>query len=77
MDLAVLPPASPAPLQAIATAVDPHIAVRIAGTEADWTAEFEKTETAAKDSPEVEVTKFSHGVTFVFEERRSLPLTVV
>ncbi|MCV7177787.1 hypothetical protein [Mycolicibacterium sphagni] len=70
-------PASPAPLQAIATAVDPHIAVRISGTGDDWTAEFEKTDTAAKDSPEVEVTKFSQGVTFVFEERRSLPLTVV
>jgi hypothetical protein len=70
-------PASPKPLQAIATAVDPHIAVRISGTDNDWTAEFEKTETAAKDSPEVEVTKFSQGATFVFEERRSLPLTVV
>ncbi|WP_319435887.1 hypothetical protein [Mycobacterium sp. RTGN5] len=70
-------PASPAPLQAIATAVDPHIAVRISGTSDDWTAEFEKTDTAAKDSPEVEVTKFSQGVTFEFEERLSLPLTVV
>ena len=70
-------PASPQPLQAIATAVDPHIVVRISGTGDDWTAEFEKTDTAAKDSPEVEVTKFSLGVSFEFEERRSIPLTVV
>jgi hypothetical protein len=47
------------------------------GSEADWTAEFEQTDTAAKVSPEVEVTKFSLGATFEFEPRRSLPLTVV
>ncbi|MGY4712596.1 hypothetical protein ACXDF8_24095 [Mycolicibacterium sp. CBM1] len=70
-------PASPEPLQAIATAVDPHLAVRITGIGDDWTAEFEKTDTAAKVAPEVEVTKFSLGATFEFEERRSLPLTVV
>ena len=70
-------PASTAPLQAIATAVDPHLAVRVAGTGTDWTAEFEQTDTAMKVSPEVEVTKFSLGATFEFEPRRSLPLTVV
>jgi hypothetical protein len=75
--VSLVSPASPGPLQAIATAVDPHIAVRISGTSDDWTAEFEKTDTAAKESPEVEVTRFSQGVTFQFEERLSLPLTVV
>ena len=70
-------PASAGPLQAIATAVDPHIAVRLEGTDTDWTAEFEQTGTAMKVSPEVEVTKFSLGATFEFEPRRSLPLTVV
>ena len=70
-------PASPQPLQAIATAIDPHIAVRFIGTNTEWTAEFELTDTAAEDSPEVEVTKFSLGATFEFEPRRSLPLTVV
>ena len=70
-------PASAGPLQAIATAVDPHIAVRLEGTDTDWTAEFEQTSTAMKVSPEVEVTKFSLGATFEFEPRRSLPLTVV
>ena len=70
-------PASAGPLQAIATAVDPHIAVRLEGTDTDWTAEFEQTSTAMKVSPEVEVTKFSLGASFEFEPRRSLPLTVV
>ena len=70
-------PASTGPLQAIATAVDPHIAVRLEGTDTDWTAEFEQTSTAMKVSPDVEVTKFSLGATFEFEPRRSLPLTVV
>lgn len=75
--IALCSPASVEPLQAIATAIDPHIAVRITGTADDWTAEFEKSDTAAKVAPEVEVTKFSGGATFEFEERRSLPLTVV
>lgn len=70
-------PASAGPLQAIATAVDPRIAVRIEGTDADWTAEFGQSDTAMKVSPEVEVTKFSQGATFEFQPRRSLPLTVV
>ena len=70
-------PASTAPLQAIATAVDPHIAVGVQGTDIDWNAEFEKTGTAMTDSPEVQVTKFSLGATFEFQPRRSLPLTVL
>jgi len=70
-------PASTGPLQAIATAVDPRIVVRVEGTDTDWTAVFERTDTAQKVSPEVEVTKFSLGATFEFEPRRSLPLTVV
>ena len=70
-------PTSTGPLQAIATAVDAHIAVRVEGTDTDWTAEFEQTDTATKVSPEVEVTKFSLGATFEFQPRRSLPLTVL
>jgi hypothetical protein len=70
-------PASAEPLQAIATAVDPHLVVRITGSDTDWTAEFERTDTPVKDSPEVQVTKFSLGATFEFEPRRSLPLSVL
>jgi hypothetical protein len=65
------------PLQAIATAVDPRIQVEVSGTDTDWTAELAQTDTAAKELPEVAVAKFSHGSTFQFEPRRSLPLTVV
>jgi len=75
--IALCSPASTGPLQAIATSVDPRIVVRVEGTDTDWTAEFERTDTAQKISPEVEVTKFSLGATFEFEPRRSLPLTVV
>jgi len=70
-------PESVQPLQAIATAVDPHIEVRVSGTNAEWTAEFVATETAASELPEVSVTKVSGGSTFQFQPRRSLPLTVV
>ena len=70
-------PDSVQPLQAIATAVDPQIAVRITGTDTEWTVELSENETAATELPEVAVAKFSGGSTFQFEPRRSLPLTVV
>jgi hypothetical protein len=70
-------PGSVQPLQAIATAVDPHIEVRVSGTGTDWTAGFTETDATAAELPEVEVVKFSGGASFQFEPRRSLPLTVV
>ncbi|OBA76403.1 hypothetical protein A5641_21980 [Mycobacterium sp. 1554424.7] len=70
-------PASAQPLQAIATAVDPRLEVRVDGTNTDWTAELVETDSAAKELPEVQVAKVSRGSTFQFEPRRSLPLTVV
>jgi hypothetical protein len=70
-------PDSVQPLQAIATAVDPHIEVRVSGTDTEWTAGFTETDGTAAELPEVEVVKFSGGATFQFEPRRSLPLTVV
>jgi hypothetical protein len=70
-------PESVQPLQAIATAVDPHIEVRVNGTSTDWTAELSETDTAATELPEVSVAKVSGGSTFQFQPRRSLPLTVV
>lgn len=65
------------PLQAVATAVDPYVAVDVTGTDTDWTAELQHSDTAAKESSEVEVVKFSGGASFTFESRKSLPLTVV
>jgi hypothetical protein len=64
-------------LQAIATAVDPHIEVRISGGNTDWTAELSQTDTATTELTEVSIAKVSGGSTFQFQPRRSLPLTVV
>jgi hypothetical protein len=70
-------PESVQPLQAIATAIDPHIDVRVTGSNTEWTAELSETDSAAKELPEVAIAKVSGGATFEFQPRRSLPLTVV
>jgi hypothetical protein len=70
-------PESVQPLQAIATAIDPHIEVRVTGTGTDWIAELSESDTAATELPEVSIAKVSGGATFEFQPRRSLPLTVV
>jgi hypothetical protein len=70
-------PESTQPLQAIATAVDPHIEVTINGSSTDWAVELSETDTATTELPEVSIAKVSGGSTFQFQPRRSLPLTVV
>jgi hypothetical protein len=75
--IALCSPESVQPLQAIATAVDPRIEVRVSGTDTEWTAELVETDSAAAELSEVSVAKVSGGSTFQFEPRRSLPLTVV
>lgn len=70
-------PESVQPLQAIATAVDPRIEVRLSGTATDWTAELVETDSPTEELPEVSVVRVSGGSTFEFEPRRSLPLTVL
>ena len=75
--IALCSPTSPSPLQAIATAVDPRLSVEFVGNQTDWTAEFTLGETAAEESPEVQVAKVSLGATFQFQPRRSLPLTPI
>jgi hypothetical protein len=70
-------PESVQPLQAIATAVDPHVEVRVTGSGTDWVAELFETDTATTELPEVSIAKVSGGSTFQFQPRRSLPLTVV
>jgi hypothetical protein len=70
-------PESVQPLQAIATAVDPRLEVRVSGTKTEWTAELIETATPATELPEVSVAKVSGGSSFQFQPRRSLPLTVV
>jgi hypothetical protein len=75
--VSLISPAEARPLQAAVAAVDPHLDVELAGTDTEWTARVFETDTAAKELPEVSVAKVSGGATFVFEPRKSLPLTVV
>ena len=75
--ISLISPVADTPVQAIVAAVDPHLRAELSGTETDWTVRVIETETPAKKLPEVEVCEFSHGASWVFEERKSLPLTVV
>ena len=52
-------------------------ACEVSGTKSEWTVRVVETDTAAKELAEVAVCKFSGGASWVFEERKSLPLTVV
>jgi hypothetical protein len=75
--ISLVTPGEKRPLQAAVAAVDPHFDVELTGTDTDWTARVIETDTAAEEFREVSVVRFSGGSTFVFEPRRSLPLTVV
>jgi len=70
-------PIADQPLQAIVAAVDPHLRAELSGTASDWTVRVVETDTAAREFDEVAVAKISGGASWVFEERKSLPLTVV
>lgn len=75
--ISLVSPVSDKPLQAIAAAVDPYLRAEVSGTASDWTVRMVETDTPARELGEVAVTKFSGGASWVFEERKSLPLTVV
>ena len=66
---------SPAPLQSIVRAVDPHLDVVVEGTDTDWTATVVRTDAAAPGD-EVALTRFSRGCRLPVRPRRSLPLFV-
>jgi hypothetical protein len=70
-------PASVRPLQAAVRGVDAHLDVELTGSDTDWTATVVHRDDPAPDAEEVAVTRFSTGVTFGFEPRRSLPITPV
>jgi hypothetical protein len=70
-------PVADKPLQAIVAAVDPHLRAELSGTQSDWTVRVIETDTSAKEFDEVAVAKISGGATWVFQDRKSLPLTVV
>ena len=75
--ISLVSPVSDKPLQAIVQAVDSHLRAEVAGTQSDWTVRVTVSDTPAKELGEVAVTKFSGGASWVFEERKSLPLIVV
>ena len=75
--ISLVSPVADLPQQAIVQAVDPHLRAEVSGGESDWTVRVIETDTAAKELPEVQLCKFSGGASWVFEERKSLPLTVV
>jgi hypothetical protein len=70
-------PSETRPLKAAVAAVDPHLDVEVTGTETEWTARIVETNTLAKELREVSLVRISGGSSFVFEPRKSLPLTVV
>jgi hypothetical protein len=73
--ISLVAPGEKRPLQAVAA--DPHLGVEMTGTDTDWTARLIETETVAEELREVSVVRFSGGASWVFEERKSLPLTIV
>ena len=75
--VSLVTPGEVRPLQAIVRAVDAHLDVEVGGSDEDWTARVIQTDTAAKEFGEVAVVKVSGGSAWVFEPRKSLPLTVV
>ena len=75
--ISLVSPAADRPVQAMVQAVDPHLRAELSGTEFDWTVRVVTTDTAAEEFSEVSVCKVSGGASWVFEDRKSLPLTVV
>jgi hypothetical protein len=69
-------PGSPAPLQAMVRAVDPHLDVELSGWDDEWQATVVVVADAAPEAPEVQLTRFSGGAAFAFQPRASIPLTV-
>ena len=71
-------PSWTAALQAVVRAVDARLDVVVAGLgDGAWRAQVVVGEEPAPEADEVTVTRFSTGAGFVFEPRRSLPITAV
>ena len=75
--LGFLGPDSVRPLQAAVRALDPHWDVEVSGEDDAWTATVVRRDAPAPELDEVAVTSFSTGTAFVFEPRRSLPITPI
>lgn len=75
--IALCGPGSTGPLQAVVRAVDPRLDVEVTGSDRDWSLRVVEGAEPAPEAGEVAVTRFSTGASFVFEPRRSLPITPV
>ncbi|UXA17432.1 hypothetical protein [Mycobacterium sp. SMC-4] len=75
--VSLISPVADLPLQAIVAAVNPRLRAEVSGTETDWTVRVVETDTPAEELPEVSVTKVSGGASWEFQNRTSLPLTVL
>jgi len=65
-------------LAATVQALDPHLDVEVSALDDDdWAIDVVRRDQPAPEAQEVAVTKFSTGVEFAFEPRRSLPITPV
>lgn len=70
-------PHEPAPLAAIARAVDPHLGVAVEGDETAWRLTLTEHDEPQPEHDEVAVCRISTGASFEFEPRRSLPIAFV
>ena len=67
-----------AALQAIVRAVDPHLDVEVRRlADEEWRIEVVHRDDAAPEDDAVAVTRFSSGVGFAFEPRKSIPITPI
>jgi hypothetical protein len=75
--LALVGPGRQRALEAVVRAVNPQLGVAVEGSDSEWTARIVVEDVPGEPIDEVEVTRFSTGAGFAFEQRTSLPLYVV
>ncbi|MCX6398586.1 MAG: hypothetical protein NTX33_01480 [Propionibacteriales bacterium] len=64
-------------LQATVRGLDPHLDVEVTGDSTEWQLTVVSRDAPAPEASEVAVVKFSTGAAFVFQPRRSLPITPI
>jgi hypothetical protein len=75
--LALITPAHPEALQAIARGVNPRLAVSVSGTATDWSASVHESVDELAEHEAVTISKFSLGAAFEFQPRATLPLFLI
>jgi hypothetical protein len=70
-------PDSTVALQAAVRALDPCLDVEVTGTADSWLLDVARRDEPAPEAGEVAVTRFSSGVSFQFQPRKSIPITVL